>query len=85
MNKIKLVKAQFIKVCPICGYEHSITLHDITEQQRVNYKFNIIPIQDNFPHLNPTEREFLKSGICTRCQRQLFTKKAQSKHIRIIY
>lgn len=84
------MKRTYIKECPICGYEHSITLHNITEAQKVNYElrdtgYYILPIQDIFPDLNQTELEFLKSGICTRCQRAMIDIKAKSTHIRIYY
>jgi hypothetical protein len=36
---------------------------DITEQQLWNYEMGLGLIQDVFPNLNSSEREFLKTGV----------------------
>ena len=89
MTDIKLVSATYYKNCPVCRNDYRIKLSDtdITENQRFEYAYRDItkkPVQDIFPNLNDTEREFLKSGTCTKCQRKLFNKKASSKKIRIV-
>ncbi|MBQ6800130.1 MAG: hypothetical protein IJP08_03360 [Bacteroidaceae bacterium] len=89
MKDIKLIGATYYKECPVCGYDHRIKLNenDITDRQKIDYDFRAITgklIQDIFPNLNNTEREFLKSGTCTKCQRKLFNKKASSRKIRIV-
>ena len=89
MTDIKLIGATYYKECPVCYYEYRIKLNenDITDKQKMDYDFRAITgkkVQDIFPNLNDTEKEFLKSGTCTKCQRKLFNKKASSKKIRIV-
>lgn len=55
--------------CPMCGKEH-IMYVDSDKFNR--YATGDELIQDVFKDLNPLEREFIKTGYCEDCQKQLF-------------
>ena len=50
------------KQSQISGVVRTMEL-DITEQQLWNYEMGLGLIQDVFPNLNSSEREFLKTGV----------------------
>ena len=58
------------KTC-LCGRKSYI---DLTKEEYRNYtawQNKIIYIQD-IGTLNPCEREFLKTGLCRKCQKEIF-------------
>lgn len=66
------------KVCPICGNE-TYSRIKCNDNQYMDYNFNYHglikpnkPIQDIFPQLSKMQREHLKSGICRKCQKNIF-------------
>lgn len=44
---------------------------NITQEQLNNYASGVL-IQDAFPHLTPSEREFIKTGLTEESQNDLF-------------
>ena len=54
--------------CPMCGKEYIMYVDTNSYLKYVNGE----KIQDAFKDLNPMEREFIKSGYCPDCQKQLF-------------
>lgn len=60
-------KATLTRKCPWCGKEHSITakqdelLRGLDDLSRGGH------IQDAFPTWTPSEREFLMTGVCSKC------------------
>lgn len=60
------------KICPLCG-KCSLVKINCSESQYNDYMknyrdYSMKPIQLIFPDLGKTEREILKSGICSNCQ-----------------
>jgi hypothetical protein len=59
------------KRCPICNAKHYIK-RKITDNQYIDYQFRVKPLQAIFPEMTKQDREFLKSGICKQCQKDIF-------------
>lgn len=55
--------------CPMCGKEHIMY---VDSDKYNKYATGDELIQDVFKDLNPLEREFIKTGYCEDCQKQLF-------------
>lgn len=53
--------------CPICGTEHSITVSQRELLDGQNKIRSGALIQDAFPTWTPSDREFIISGICSKC------------------
>ena len=61
------------KQCPMCGkFTKKILNTKATSQQITDYYYGRILIQDAFPDLSASEREFIKTGYCDKCQSILF-------------
>ncbi len=58
--------------CSMCGQESRMKLTDSELEAYQQYLSGGRLIQECFPTLNRCEREFLKSGYCTNCQKLLF-------------
>lgn len=58
--------------CPMCSGRWSIELSEDQERRFFEYKSSGKLIQDALPDLNAVEREFLKSGYCPECQKEIF-------------
>lgn len=53
--------------CPFCGKEHSITVDTrILNVGTQAYRSGAL-IQNAFPTLTPSQREFFATGICDKC------------------
>ena len=59
------------QVCGMCGDESYIKLTDEELGAFKNYLMGGLLIQECLPALNRCEREFLKSGYCTRLRQRL--------------
>jgi hypothetical protein len=63
---------KFSKHCPLChespDYEMDITY----EQMEKWMKDYNTPVQQQFPNLEPDEREVLLTGTCFKCQSRVF-------------
>ena len=58
------------RLCPMCGTINSKEL-DITDKQLSDWKNGGL-IQNVFPNLSASEREFIITGYCDNCQELLF-------------
>ena len=54
--------------CPFCGEEHAVEVNLIQFEKWQNGEL----IQNAMPDLTPTEREQLISGLCLKCQAEVF-------------
>lgn len=59
------------KNCPICGKRHYIR-RQITDKQYIDYQIRMKPLQEIFPEFSKQDREFLKTGTCKKCQKNIF-------------
>ena len=75
MKYSKIVK----KECPMCGEIHFVKLTDVEYDQYKKYIVYGSLIQNVFPNISPTVREFLKTGCCPECQELLFEKCEQKE------
>ena len=58
--------------CPMCGSLWAIELSDDQARRLKEYRKGGRLIQELLSDLNATEREFLKSDYCPRCQEVIF-------------
>ena len=71
------------RTCPMCGKETSLELTK-DEVGRYEYYLSGAPLlQEAFPNLTPSEREFLKTGYCPECQRKIFGNKIKSVRLKV--
>lgn len=69
MNKIKMV---IRRQCPMCGKIDAKEI-EIDDEAWMHYCcYGTKPIQNYFPDLTPSEREYIKTGYCYKCQDILF-------------
>ena len=65
--------ANLNKCCPFCG---EWTDFNFTDEQVKRYFTRYAnrqePVQVVFPELSPEEREFLITGMCRKCQHEVF-------------
>lgn len=66
--------------CDLCGKGGYIKLTREQSDKVSQYHMGDGLVQELFPELNPTEREFIKTGMCMKCQKMMFGK-AESKLI----
>lgn len=57
------------KICPICGENLSVVVSD---EQGFEYLYTDKLVQEIFPDESATFREILISGICPKCQKEIF-------------
>ena len=58
-----------VNECPFCGKVNEI---HIDPNVYIEWKFNGRSIQNVAPYMSATEREMLISGICEKCQKEIF-------------
>ena len=56
-----------VRKCPWCGKEHSITVNAKSFKQGIADIQHGALVQNVFPSFNADEREFLVSGLCSKC------------------
>ena len=56
-----------VRKCPWCGKEHSITANAKSLKQGIADIQRGALVQDAFPSFSADEREFLITGICSKC------------------
>ena len=56
--------------CPFCGSNHAVEVNLAQFEAWQNGEL----IQNAMPGLTPTEREQLISGLCPKCQAEMFSK-----------
>lgn len=54
--------------CPFCGRESEVM---VKIDEYLAYEEGALA-QDAFPNLSPEEREMIISGICIKCQKNIF-------------
>ena len=54
--------------CPFCGADHAVEVNLAQYEAWQNGEL----IQNAMPYLTPTEREQLISGVCPKCQAEMF-------------
>ena len=54
--------------CPLCGKDHTV---EVSLTGYIEWKRGEL-IQNAMPDLTPTEREQLISGLCPKCQSEIF-------------
>ena len=54
--------------CPICGRESEVR---VKIDEYLAYEEGVLA-QDAFPNLSAEERELIISGICIKCQKNIF-------------
>lgn len=59
-------------VCPMCNNGHYIRLNNDQDRRLFEYRNGDMLIQEALPDLNATEREFIKTGYCPKCQVLIF-------------
>ena len=55
-------------ICPFCGEDHAVEVNLAQYEAWQNGEL----IQNAMPDLTPTEREQLISGLCPKCQAEMF-------------
>ena len=58
------------RLCPMCGNVNEIEFPDCLEEAIMHYEMGNGYIQD-IP-ASPSEREFIKTGMCFECQHEIF-------------
>ena len=58
----------FLVKCPICGRESEVM---VTIDEYLAYQEGALA-KDVFPNLSAEEREMIISGICIKCQKNIF-------------
>lgn len=63
---------KFTKHCPLCNWSYDYNFDITYEQMEKWLKDYDTPVQDQFPNLEPDEREVLLTGTCFGCQSRVF-------------
>jgi len=61
-----------LKTCPMCGKDSKLF---VDTDKYYHYMHSKELIQNVFPELNPAQREFIKTGYCSDCQKLIFNSK----------
>lgn len=80
MLKIDANCAKVKQTCPMCG---TVCEMELDREESMSYFWENNLIQDAFPDLTATEREFVKSGYCPDCQQLLFGNSETDKIVRL--
>ena len=67
-REVSIMRFDVDLTCPFCGKDHAVevSLAGYIEWERGEL------IQNAMPDLTPTEREQLISGLCPKCQAEMF-------------
>ena len=65
------MKVQFVRRSPMSGKESSM-IFEVDEHKLDQWENRNMPIQNAFPHLSPSEREFIMTGFTIDEQKQIF-------------
>ena len=58
--------------CPSCSDDYGLPLDEEQMTRLYEYEHGHGYIQEMFGELNATEREFIKTGLCPKCQVRVF-------------
>lgn len=65
-------KDELIIRCPSCANDYGLPLDEEQMTRLYEYEHGHGYIQEMFKELNAVEREFIKTGLCPKCQELLF-------------
>lgn len=78
MKKATVNRIVIYRECPICYRDTEVRIK-CTDSEYIDYQTNYKglirpykPIQAIFPDISKQQRETIKSGICRRCQKNIF-------------
>ena len=77
-------KDELIMRCLSCAEDYGLTLDEEQMEKLYEYEHGHGYIQELFGELNAVEREFIKTGLCPKCQAEIFGN-GESKLIRRVY
>jgi hypothetical protein len=66
---IDTYKAVVKKSCPFCGKSTKLVIDDVDNY--IDFMHGT-SVQDAFPTLSASDREFLLTGMCKKCQEKIF-------------
>lgn len=72
MSDSKKIQISIPRQCPMCGKVNRKEMEVDASAWNHFCCYNSKPIQEYFPELSASEREFLKTGYCDKCQDILF-------------
>lgn len=68
------------KQCPLCREQYHIELSNEQSRKLFEYEHGKGYIQEVFPELDKFEREFVKTGYCSKCQEEIFGAKKEKEY-----
>lgn len=68
------------KQCPLCSEQYHIELSGEQARKLFEYEHGNGYIQEMFPELDKFEREFVKTGYCSKCQEEIFGAKKEKEY-----
>lgn len=68
------------KQCPLCSEQYHIKLSNEQARKLYEYEHKGGYIQELFPELDKFEREFVKTGFCSKCQEEIFGAKKEKEY-----
>ena len=67
-REVMIMRIDVSIICPFCGEDHAVEVNLAQYEAWQNGEL----IQNAMPDLTPTEREQLISGLCPKCQAEVF-------------
>ena len=67
-REVRIMRIDIEITCPFCGADHTVEVNLAQYEAWQNGEL----IQNAMPDLTPTEREQLISGLCPKCQAEMF-------------
>ena len=67
-REVMIMRIDVSIICPFCHEDHAVEVNLAQYEAWQNGKL----IQNAMPDLTPTEREQLISGLCPKCQAEMF-------------
>ena len=67
-REVMIMRINVPIICPFCGEDHAVEVNLAQYDAWQNGEL----IQNAMPDLTPTEREELISGLCPKCQAEMF-------------
>lgn len=77
-------KDELIIRCPSCADDYGLPLDEEQMAKLYEYEHGRGYIQEMFNELNAVEREFIKTGLCPKCQTNIFNN-GETKLIKRVY
>lgn len=75
---------KLIMRCPSCSEDYALPLSGKQMEKLNEYEHGHGYIQEMFKELNAVEREFIKTGLCPKCQANIFGN-GKTKLIKRVY